>query len=213
MSIVLLKGYLTDDTLFDSIRDDLAALLERHGIDGNVYVCHSLGCFIGLQAASREPNAHVIAINMPASPWSGLWHGIATMLDVLRVFFRRGREEAGRYRDALVFLGGPATDERSAALLQAINASSRRQTFPRWNDVVLFWRSVGAQLWPARDYVPRVLALHGSRDPLAPVFADALLRRRMPETLTVTLDGGHVLPRTNPAGVIGAVERFLAQRS
>src|ERR1044072_4697429 len=69
--LVELSGYLADETGFDLVRAGTEQAVARSGIEAPVFLCHSLGCFVGLDAASHVPGARVIAINMPASPWHG----------------------------------------------------------------------------------------------------------------------------------------------
>ncbi len=202
-------GYLTDEAVFDLVRDGIAHALTRHAMAAPVYVCHSLGCFVGLDAASREPGAIVIAINMPASPWHGFRRAAVTVARMTQIASRQGVAEASRFRDNWVYFGSRIVDDLSRHRLKRIHRQTHGYAMPRRQDNALFLKTVMLEHRPKGPHTPRVLLLQGGRDPIAPAHDVNLLRRRVPAATLVTIDGGHVLPVTHPHEVVGAVERFL----
>lgn len=207
--IVERAGYLTDEAVFDLVRDGIAHVLTRRAMATPVYICHSLGCFVGLDSASREPGAIVIAINMPASPWHGFRRAASTLARMTQIASRQGVAEASRFRDNWVYFGSRIVDDLSRHRLKRVCRPTHSHAMPRRQDNALFLKTVLLEHRPKGPHSPRVLLLQGGRDPIAPVHDVNLLRRRVPAATLVTIDGGHVLPVTHPHEVVGAVERFL----
>lgn len=207
--IVERAGYLADDTVFNLIRDGIADAVTRHGTAAPVYVCHSLGCFVGLHAASREPDAIVIAINMPASPWHGFRRAAAVVARMTQIARRQGIAEANQFRDSLVYYGRPGIDDLTRQRLKRIRRQVNCYVAPRRQDTALFLKTVMLEHRRKGPHAPRVLLLQGDSDPIAPAHQVNLLRNRLPDATLVTIDGAHVLPVTHPREVVRAVERFL----
>ena len=204
-------GYLADETVFNFIRAGIEQALARHGITTPVYVCHSLGCFVGLDAASRQERACVIAINMPASPWSGFRRAFVAGLRMIRIAGARGIAEAADFRNSLVYFGRPHIDDLARLRLKRIRQGTNCYTVPRRQDMALFLKAALLEHRPRGPHVPRVLVLQGDSDPIAPARDEASLRKRLPRSLLVTLRGAHVLPVTHPRDVVRAVEEFFAK--
>lgn len=207
--IVERAGYLANDAVFDLVRDGIAHALTRRAMSAPVHLCHSLGCFVGLDAASREPGATVIAINMPASPWHGFRRAAVTVARMTQIASRHGVAKASQFRDSWVYFGSQHVDEISRHRLKRARRNTRGYAMPRRQDNALFLKTVMLEHRPKGPYAPRVLVLQGGRDPIAPAHDVKLLRRRLPHATLVTIDGGHVLPVTHPHEVVGAVEAFL----
>jgi pimeloyl-ACP methyl ester carboxylesterase len=207
--IVERAGYLADESVFSFIRDGIADAVMRRGIATPIYVCHSLGCFVGLHAASREKDALVIAINMPASPWHGFRRAAGVVARMTRIARRQGLAEANQFRDSLVYYGRPGIDDLTRQRLKRIRRQVNCYVTPRRQDTALFLKTVMLEHRPKGPHRPRVLLLQGDSDPIAPAHHVNLLRRRLPNAILVTIDGAHVLPVTHPQHVVRAVERFL----
>lgn len=207
--IVERAGYLTDEAVFDLVRDGIAHALTRRAMAAPVYICHSLGCFVGLDAASREPGAIVIAINMPASPWHGFRRAAVTLVRMTQIASRQGVAKASQFRDNWVYFGSQNVDDLSRHRLKRIHRPTQSYAMPRRQDNALFLKTVMLEHRSRGPHTPRVLLIQGGRDPIAPLQDVNALRRRVPDASLVTLDGGHVLPVTHPHEVVGAVERFL----
>ena len=204
-------GYLADETVFHFVRDGIAQAVARNGIAAPVYVCHSLGCFVGLDLASREPGAIVIAINMPASPWHGFRDVFAAGLRMLRVCCTRGMAAAAEFRTSFVYVGRPAMDDLSRQRLKQARQQTNCYTTPRPTDIALFLKAVWLEHRRRGPHRPRVLLVQGDLDPIAPARDLAALQRRLPFCSIVTLHGAHVLPVTHPRDVVRAIEGFLAE--
>lgn len=202
-------GYLADETVFNFVRDGIAQALTGRGVAAPVFICHSLGCFVGLDAASREPDAIVIAINMPASPWHGFRRAAVTVARMTQIASRKGVAEANQFRDNWVYFGSQNVDDLSRQRLKCIRRNIHGYSTPRRQDTALFLKTIMLEHRPKGPHAPRVLLLQGRRDPIAPAHDVNLLRRRVPYATLVTIDGGHVLPVTHPQEVVRAVESFL----
>lgn len=208
--VVECHGYLADETVFNLVRQGVEAAVRKHRITAPVYVCHSLGCFIGLHAASREIGAHVIAINMPATPWHGFRHAFHVAARTVAVGLKRGWQEAGLYRDSRIYFGSHSINTLSQQRLHHARTQANRYTRPRRRDVALFLKSVLLEHRPKGPHAPRVMLLHGELDPLAPERDMPRFQKRLPRSYFVTVDGAHVLPVTHPDDVIRAIDEFLA---
>lgn len=202
-------GYLADHTVFSFVREGIADAVSRHGVTAPVHVCHSLGCFVGLHAASRQPDAIVIAINMPASPWHGFRRAAGVVARMTQVARRQGIAEAHEFRDSYVYFGRPSMDDLTRQRLKRIRRQVSYHARPRRQDTALFLKTAMLEHRPKGAHRPRVLLLHGDGDPIAPPHHVNLLRRRLPHATLVTIEGAHVLPVTHPQAVIRAVESFL----
>jgi pimeloyl-ACP methyl ester carboxylesterase len=209
--IVERAGYLADHTVFTFIRSGIAEAVARHGVTAPVHVCHSLGCFVGLDAASREPGAIVIAINMPASPWHGFRRAAGVVARMTQIARRQGIVEASQFRDSYVYYGRPGMDDLTRQRLKRIRRHVNHHVTPRRQDTALFLRTVMLEHRAKGPFLPRVLLLQGDRDPIAPAHHANLLRKRLPHSALVTIDGAHVLPVTHPLEVVRAVDGFLAE--
>lgn len=208
--VVECAGYLADVTIFNLIRSGLSDVVAKRAIDAPVYVCHSLGCFVGLDAASREPDAIVIAINMPASPWHGFRRACVTAARMTQIASTKGVAEANAFRDSWVYFGRPSIDDLSRQRLKNINRQTNCYATPRRQDTALFLRTVMLEHLPRGPHVPRVLLVQGESDTIAPAYHANLLRKRLPHSVLVTIKGGHVLPVTHPQDVVREVDRFLS---
>ena len=208
--VVECAGYLADETVFNLVRDGIADVMAERAIDTPVYVCHSLGCFVGLDAASREAGAIVIAINMPASPWHGLQRACIAAARMTQIASTQGIAEAIFFRDSWVYFGRPSTDDLSRQRLRHIHQQANCYTIPRRQDTALFLKTVMLEHRPRGPHLPRVLLVQGDRDTIAPAQHDDLLRKRLPHSVLVTIKGGHVLPVTHPQDVVREVGRFLS---
>lgn len=204
-------GYLADETVFNFIRAGIAQTVALRGITAPVHVCHSLGCFVGLDAASRQEGAYVIAINMPASPWHGFRRAAGIAWRMAQIARTRGSAEAADFRNSFVYFGRPQIDDLSRQRLKHIRRQTNCYTVPRRRDTALFLRAALIEHKPKGPHVPRVLVLQGDNDPIAPACDIDLLRARLPGCSLVTLRGAHVLPATHPREVVRAVEGFLAE--
>ena len=208
--VVECAGYLADETVFNLIRADIAGIVAERAIDAPVYVCHSLGCFVGLDAASREAGAVVIAINMPASPWHGFQRACVTAARMTQIASTKGVAEANAFRDNWVYFGRPDIDDLSRQRLKNIHQRTNCYTTPRRQDTALFLKTVMLEHRPRGPHVPRVLLVQGESDTIAPAHHANLLRKRLPQAVLVTVKGGHVLPVTHPHHVVREVGRFLS---
>jgi pimeloyl-ACP methyl ester carboxylesterase len=208
--IVERAGYLADESVFNLVRAGIADAVARHRVTVPVHVCHSLGCFVGLDAASREPGAIVIAINMPASPWHGFRRAAGVVARMTQIARREGIAEASQFRDSYVYFGRPGMDDLKRQRLKRIRRHVNHHVTPRRQDTALFLRTVMLEHRPKGSFQPRVLLVQGGRDPIAPAHHAKLLRNRLPYSALVTIDGAHVLPVTHPLEVVRAVEGFLA---
>jgi pimeloyl-ACP methyl ester carboxylesterase len=208
--IVERAGYLADESVFNLVRSGIADAVMRHEIAAPVHVCHSLGCFVGLHVASREPGAIVIAINMPASPWHGFRRAAGVVGRMTQIARRQGIVEASEFRDSYVYYGRPGMDDLARQRLKRIRRHISHHVTPRRQDTALFLRTVMLEHRAKGPLLPRVLLVQGDRDPIAPVHHANLLRKRLPHSTLVTIDGAHVLPVTHPQEVVHAVEGFLA---
>jgi pimeloyl-ACP methyl ester carboxylesterase len=209
--IVERAGYLADETVFDAIRGGVEAAVARSGVTAPVYICHSLGCFIGLDAASRERGACVIAINMPASPWHGFRRACGAAARMTGIASMRGIDEANHYRDSWIYFGRSRTDDLVRQRLKQIHRQTHCYRTPRRRDTTLFLKSVMLEHMQKGPHMPRVLVVQGDCDPIAPVRDAALLRKRLPNSVLVTIRGAHVLPVTHPREIVREVEGFLAR--
>lgn len=208
--VVERSGYLADETVFNFIRTEIEEIVTRRRIKAPVYVCHSLGCFVGLDAASREIGSYVIAINMPASPWYGFRHAFGVALRMVRIAATQGIEDAARFRDNWVYFGRPRTDDLAHQRLRQIRQQTNCYTTPRRQDIALFLKSVLLEHRRKGAFEPRVLLLQGDCDRIAPAREADLLCKRLPCCSLVTIDGAHVLPVTHPREVIREIEDFLS---
>lgn len=208
--VVECAGYLADETVFNLVRDGIADVTTARAIDAPVYVCHSLGCFVGLDAASWEPGAIVIAINMPASPWHGFRRACIAAARMTQIATTKGIAEANLFRDSWVYFGRPGIDDLSCQRLKRIHRQTNCYTTPRRQDTALFLKTVMLEHRPRGPHVPRVLLVQGEHDTIAPAHHANLLRRRLPHSVLVTIKGGHVLPVTHPREVVNEVDRFLS---
>ena len=208
--VVECAGFLADDTVFDLLRAGLSDIVKVRGIDAPVYVCHSLGCFVGLDAASREPGAIVIAINMPASPWHGFRRACIAAARMTQIASTKGIAEANDFRDSWVYFGRPSIDDLSRQRLKHIHRQTNCYATPRRQDTALFLKTVRLEHRPRGPHVPRVLLVQGDHDTIAPAHHTDLLRKRLPHSVVATLKGGHVLPVTHPVEVVREIGRFLS---
>jgi pimeloyl-ACP methyl ester carboxylesterase len=208
--IVERAGYLADETVFNFIRAGIADIVTQHAITAPVYVCHSLGCFVGLDAASREPGAVVIAINMPASPWHGFRRACIAAARMTQIASTQGITEANCFRDSWVYFGRPSIDDLSRQRLKHIHRQTNCYATPRRQDTALFLKTVMLEHRPKGPHVPRVLLVQGDRDPIAPAHHANLLLKRLPHSVLVTIKGGHVLPVTRPREVVREIDSFLS---
>lgn len=208
--VVECAGYLADETVFNLVRDGIADVMAERAIDAPVYVCHSLGCFVGLDAASREPDAIVIAINMPASPWHGFRRACIAAARMTQIASTQGITEANYFRDSWVYFGRPSIDDLSRQRLKHIHRQTNCYATPRRQDTALFLKTVMLEHRPRGPHVPRVLLVQGDRDTIAPAHHTNLLRKRLPHAAFVTIKGGHVLPVTHPVEVVREIGRFLS---
>jgi len=174
-------------------------------------VCHSLGCFVGLDAASREPGASVIAINMPASPWHGFRRACVTAARMTQIAATRGIAEANHYRDSWIYFGRAAVDDHARQRLNQIEGQTNCYRTPRRRDTALFLKSVMLEHWRKGPHRPRVLVLQGDCDPIAPARDGVALQNRLPNSSLVTIGGAHVLPVTHPRDVVREIEGFLSR--
>jgi pimeloyl-ACP methyl ester carboxylesterase len=203
-------GYLADETVFDLIRAGVEAAVTRNAILAPVYICHSLGCFIGLDAASREPDAMVIAINMPASPWHGFRRACVAAARMTHIASVRGIDEANLYRDSWIYFGRASGDDLVRQRLKQVHQQTHCYRVPRRQDTALFLRSVLLEHRRKGPHVPRVLLVQGEFDPIAPERDAGSLRKRLPNSILATIRGAHVLPVTHPREVVREVEDFLS---
>lgn len=208
--VVEYAGYLADETVFNLVRNDIAGIVAERAIDAPVYICHSLGCFVGLDAASRQPNAVVIAINMPASPWYGFRRACIAAARMTQIASTKGVAEANAFRDSWVYFGHPSIDDLSRQRLKNIHRQTNCYATPRRQDTALFLRTVMLEHRPSGPHVPRVLLVQGESDMIAPARHANLLRKRLPHSVLVTINGGHVLPVTHPREIVREVDRFLS---
>lgn len=208
--VVECAGYLADESVFNLVRAGIADIVVEHGVDAPVYVCHSLGCFVGLDAASREPDAVVIAINMPASPWYGFRRACVAAARMTQIAGTKGVAEANAFRDSWVYFGRPSIDDLSRQRLKNIHGQTNCYATPRRQDTALFLRTVMLEHRPRGPHVPRVLLVQGESDTIAPAHHTNLLRKRLPHSVLVTIKGGHVLPVTHPQEIVREVDRFLS---
>ncbi len=209
--LVECPGYLADGTVFNLIRPAIEDAIARHRITAPVFVCHSLGCFIGLAEAAREIGAHVIAINMPASPWHGLYRAAFAGLRMSVIKALSGSAEAALFRDAWVYFGRAHVDDLERRRLRRIHEQCNRYTRARRRDIFLFLKTVLLEYRRRGPHAPRVLLLQGDRDPLAPERDEARFRRRLPRSSVVAIPGAHVLPATHPREVARAIDAFFAE--
>lgn len=208
--VVECAGYLADETVFNLIRAGLSDIVAKRAINTPVYVCHSLGCFVGLDAASRDADAVVIAINMPASPWHGFRRACIAAVRMTQIASRQGLAEANAFRDSWVYFGRPSIDDLSRQRLKQIHRQTNCYTTPRRQDTALFLKTVMLEHRSRGPHVPRVLLVQGENDAIAPAHHANLLRKRLPHSDLVTIKGGHVLPVTHPQDVVREVDRFLS---
>lgn len=208
--VVEYAGYLADESVFDLIRAGVQDIAARRGITAPVYVCHSLGCFVGLDAASRVPGASVIAINMPASPWHGFRRACVTAARMTHIATTRGVAEANHYRDSWIYFGRATTDDLARQRLQQIHSKTNCYRTPRRRDTALFLRSVMLEHVRKGPHQPRVLVLQGDSDPIAPERDGLALVNRLPNSVLVTIGGAHVLPVTHPRDVVREIGSFLS---
>lgn len=208
--VVERAGYLADETVFNFIRAGIEGIVMRRAITAPVYVCHSLGCFVGLDAASREPGAIVVAINMPASPWHGFRRACVAAARMTQIASTQGVAEANYFRDSWVYFGRPNIDDLSRQRLKRIHQKTNCYTTPRRQDTALFLKTVMLEHRPKGPHAPRVLLIQGDQDPIAPAHQANLLRRRLPSSVLVTIKGGHVLPVTHPREVVREIDGFLS---
>ena len=207
--IIERPGYLADETVFNFIRAGIADAAARCGMMAPIHVCHSLGCFVGLDAASRQPDAIVIAINMPVSPWHGFRRAAGVVARMTRLVSQQGASEANHFRDSLIYFGSHSIDDLTRQRLKRIRQRTRGYSAPRRQDTALFLKTVMLEHRPKGPHLPRVLLVQGDRDPIAPVRHVNLLRDRLPNATLMAIDGAHVLPVTHPQDVVRAVESFL----
>jgi pimeloyl-ACP methyl ester carboxylesterase len=208
--VVEYSGYLADETIFDLIRAGVQDIVARRGITAPVYVCHSLGCFVGLDAASREPGASVIAINMPASPWHGFRRACVAAARMTQIATTRGITEANHYRDNWIYFGRATIDDHARQRLKQLQGKTNCYRTPRRRDTALFLKSVMLEHRRQGPHMPRVLVLQGDSDPIAPERDGVALQNRLPNSVLVTIGGAHVLPVTHPRDVVRAIEGFLS---
>ncbi|RKE73967.1 pimeloyl-ACP methyl ester carboxylesterase [Pseudorhodoplanes sinuspersici] len=208
--VVECAGYLADESVFNLVRDGIAGVMAERAIAAPVYVCHSLGCFVGLDAASREADAIVIAINMPASPWHGFRRACITAARMTQIASTQGIAEATIFRDSWVYFGRPGIDDLSRQRLKHIHRQTNCYATPRRQDTALFLKTVMLEHRPKGPHLPRVLLVQGDHDTIAPAHHANLLRKRLPHSVLVSLKGGHVLPVTHPQEVVREVDRFLS---
>jgi pimeloyl-ACP methyl ester carboxylesterase len=207
--IIPICGFLTDNTVFDFITKDLAATLDQRKISKNVFLCHSLGCFIGLYRASLVPGSLVIAINMPSSPWRALLQGLIFIVKVSALLLTKGRPQARRYADAQIYFGRPDLSPEQSEILRKIESETNRFYSPRSGDFSLIKASIESELKAAGASQPQILVIQGTRDPLSPLKDQKRLRTRVPNACFVSIDGGHVLPLANAIEVSAAMDTFL----
>lgn len=208
--IIECAGYLADETVFNLVRTEIAGIVAERAIDGPVYVCHSLGCFVGLDAASRKAGAIVIAINMPASPWYGFRRACVTAARMTQIASTKGVTEANAFRNNWVYFGCSDIDDLSRQRLKQMRGQTNCYATPRRQDTALFLRTVMLEHRSRGPHRPRVLIVQGESDPIAPAHHADLLRKRLPHSVLVTIKGGHVLPVTHPQDVVREVGRFLS---
>jgi pimeloyl-ACP methyl ester carboxylesterase len=208
--LVFQAGYLADDTAFQFIRSDLEKFLLKQKISAPVFLCHSLGCFVGLSRASFTPQSIVIAINMPPTPWRGLLRGTLFATQILVRLLTQGLAKARLYADAQIYFGRSSLNSQQLVLMQKIESETHRYFAPRCQDLFLFVRSILCELGKTGELAPRILVIEGLNDPLVPTEDQARVRARLPHASILSLDGGHVLPLGNAPGVVSAIASFLA---
>jgi len=184
--------------------------MARSDIAAPVFLCHSLGCFVGLDAASRLPGAQVIAINMPATPWHGFRRACVTAARMTQIAGMRGFDEANHFRNSWIYFGRDRSDDIARQRLKQIHQQTNCYTTPRRRDTALFLKSVLLEHRRKGPHAPRVLLVQGISDPIAPLGDAALLQKRLPGSVLATIRGAHVLPVTHPREVVGEIASFLS---
>jgi pimeloyl-ACP methyl ester carboxylesterase len=211
VQIVPVCGFLTDETVFAFIKKGLEAGLVQRKIGKKVFLCHSLGCFIGIYQASFIPGSIVIAINMPSSPWCALLRGLTFTMKIFTLLLTKGRQRARRYADAQIYFGRPDLGPEQSKILHKIESETNRFHYPSGRDFFLIKTCIESELKAVGAWQSQMLIIQGTRDPLTPVDDQKRLQMRIPGACFVSVDGGHVLPLASAIDVGAAIDAFLSR--
>lgn len=207
-----------------TVGDHLAALRETlaaRGLDAGplVLVGHSLGAILAVEYAAAHPDAvaGLVVIGLPyyRTPQEARAY-LQRHGDLLsRAIVVNGRVAHAMCR-ALHFR--PRLSERLAPLVARgfpteVAADAVRHTWESYSrtfDRCILDHDLAPAL--ARLRVPRILALHGTRDPAAPLAAVEALAAEWPAVTLRRLPGKHHLFLTANAQCVAAIAAYLAER-
>ncbi|CAN5922746.1 alpha/beta hydrolase [soil metagenome] len=215
---------VTDAVSVDHLMDDLTAVLAASGTDRAVFVGHSFGVQIVLEAARRWPDrvAAVVAVaGAPGTPLpaTATRPGIGAV-DLLERLHARTPERAGHawqawWRSPLTDLLGRAIGGTSQAVPRPVMRSYYEHVSTR--DLGVLLAMIRAmQTHDATAVVPGLqvplLVLAGDADRLTPLPAMMRLALAAPDGELVVCHGAtHTLPAEHPQWVAQQLQRLLGR--
>ncbi|MFD8026108.1 alpha/beta fold hydrolase [Streptomyces lavendulae] len=183
---------------------DAVALLDHLGLDAPVALLgYSLGGLNAVHLAATHPDRISALVDIDGAvevhPADGAW-----------MDFLKGMRYSAPTREELLAAAGPIGSQFVAQALRPLPDGGWRLPFHP-QDMLDSVESCRGDHWDAwlGSTCPAVL-VHGVRSTSLPqAQADAMVSRR-PGTSYTPLEGDHFVPFTDPAGVHGAVAKFLA---
>jgi long-chain acyl-CoA synthetase len=205
------RSEVTDDGYeVDALADEAASLIRQLGLGPCHFVGHSLGAFVGLRLAAREPELvrSLVLLSASADPQPRL---DVVRYRMLQAIARRVgiRPLVGSLMGVLFskeFLRDPGRANEREAWRQEIGGLSLRGAL-RAVDGVLARRGVVDEL--SRIAVPTLIVV-GSRDPAAPQRLGERIQAGIGGSRLITVASGHTATVEQPELVTAAIEAHLA---
>jgi pimeloyl-ACP methyl ester carboxylesterase len=203
---------MTDNSVFDRVREEIALICAEYKFRGRVFLGFSLGCLIAIHNATYASHALVVAVSMPGGPASILRQVSKLAVKALHARFKGGVASVRGFVEAQLFFGTDTVDARSAGIMDGINAEIDRHRYPRLVDWTLLARYLILARRKSGPFDPDIVILQGRLDPLIGPNDRSDVLRRCPNATVAPVEGSHVLPLTNPGDVAASVRDFLADR-
>jgi pimeloyl-ACP methyl ester carboxylesterase len=194
----------------DELAEDAAALIRHLGCHPCHFVGHSLGAFVGLRLAARQPelirSLVLVSASADAQPRLDAVRYRMMQLMARKVGLRPLAPTLMGVLFSRTYLRDPDRATERETWRQMIGAQSLAGAL-RAVDGVLDRASVRDEL--ARIMAPTLIVV-GEEDPAAPLRLAKGIQAGISRSQLVTVPAGHVSPVEQPEAVTDVIERFLA---